>query len=64
MIFRVTGQLKLFHNYSTLLQFNDHKSVPARHATDKLPAIREVWDKWAEWFLYLYNPGPDVMVDE
>ncbi|XP_045073157.1 uncharacterized protein LOC123486044 [Coregonus clupeaformis] len=31
---------------------------------DKLAAVREVWDKWVERLPLLYNPGPDVTVDE
>ncbi|XP_071210173.1 piggyBac transposable element-derived protein 4-like, partial [Salvelinus alpinus] len=30
----------------------------------KLAAIREVWEKWVERLPYLYNPGPEVTVDE
>ncbi|XP_052337123.1 piggyBac transposable element-derived protein 4-like [Oncorhynchus keta] len=37
---------------------------PARHAIDKLAAIREVWEKWVERLPYRYNPGPEVTVDE
>ncbi|XP_031664608.1 piggyBac transposable element-derived protein 4-like [Oncorhynchus kisutch] len=37
---------------------------PARLATDKLAAIREVWDLWEARLPALYNPGPDVTVDE
>ncbi|TWW54655.1 hypothetical protein D4764_0263720, partial [Takifugu flavidus] len=63
-IFRATMPLKLFHTYSRLLRFDDRESRPARRVTDKLAAIREVWDKWVERLPYLYNPGPDVTVDE
>ncbi|XP_045571978.1 piggyBac transposable element-derived protein 4-like, partial [Salmo salar] len=27
-------------------------------------AVREVWEKWVEHLPYLYNPGPEVTVDE
>ncbi|XP_047241326.1 piggyBac transposable element-derived protein 4-like [Girardinichthys multiradiatus] len=63
-IFRATIPLKVFHTYSRLLRFDDRESRPARRVTDKLAAIREVWDKWVERLPYLYNPGPDVTVDE
>ena len=63
-IFRATMPLKRFHTYSRLLRFDNRESRPARRATDKLAAIREVWDKWVEQLPYLYNPGPDVTVDE
>ncbi|XP_030270458.1 piggyBac transposable element-derived protein 4-like [Sparus aurata] len=63
-IFRATMPLKVFHTYSRMLRFDDRESRPERRATDKLAAIREVWDKWAERLTYLYNPGPDITVDE
>ncbi|KAJ8393021.1 hypothetical protein AAFF_G00069250 [Aldrovandia affinis] len=63
-IFHATMPLKLFHTYSRLLRFDNRESRPARHVTDKLAAIREIWDKWVERLPYLYNPGPDVTVDE
>lgn len=53
-----------FTLYTRLLQFDDRESRPARRVTDKLAAIREVWDKWMERLPYLYNPGPDTTVDE
>ncbi|XP_061923076.1 uncharacterized protein LOC133662903 [Entelurus aequoreus] len=43
-IFRATMPLKLFHTYSRLIPFDDRESKPARRVTDKLAAIREVWD--------------------
>ena len=54
-IFR-TNSLKDFHAYLRLLQFENCKSSPARHAMDKLGATREVWDKWAERLPRLYKP--------
>lgn len=47
-----------------MLRFDNRESRPARRVTDKLAAIREVWDKWVERLPYLYNPGPEVTVDE
>ncbi|XP_042170595.1 piggyBac transposable element-derived protein 4-like [Oncorhynchus tshawytscha] len=63
-VFRATMSLKVFHRYSRLLRFDDRQSRPARLATDKLAAIREVWDLWEARLPALYNPGPDVTVDE
>ncbi|KAJ7991335.1 hypothetical protein DPEC_G00296250 [Dallia pectoralis] len=37
---------------------------PARRAVDKLAAVRELWDEWSARLPSLYNPGPDVTVDE
>ncbi|XP_014912949.1 piggyBac transposable element-derived protein 4-like [Poecilia latipinna] len=63
-IFRATMALSLFRIYSKLIQFDDRETRPARRVKDKLAPIREVWDKWVERLPYLYNPGPDVTVDE
>ncbi|XP_061910058.1 uncharacterized protein LOC133654077 [Entelurus aequoreus] len=43
-IFRATMPLKFFHTYSRLIRFDDRESRPVRRVTDKLAAIREVWD--------------------
>ncbi|CAB1316179.1 unnamed protein product [Coregonus sp. 'balchen'] len=66
-IFRATMPLKVFHAYSRLLRFDDRQTRAERRAAgggDKLAAVREVWDKWVERLPLLYNPGPDVTVDE
>ncbi|XP_052348595.1 piggyBac transposable element-derived protein 4-like [Oncorhynchus keta] len=55
-VFRATMPLKIFHKYSRLLRFDDRQSRPARLATDKLAAVRDVWDLWAVRLLALYNP--------
>ncbi|XP_038551150.1 piggyBac transposable element-derived protein 4-like [Micropterus salmoides] len=61
-IFRATMPLKVFYAYSKLLRFDDRETRAQRRASDKL--VRELWDRWAERLPYLYNPGPDVTVDE
>lgn len=63
-IFHATMPLKLFHIFSRMLRFDNRQSRPARRVTDKLAAIREVWEKWVERLPYLYNPGPEVTVGE
>lgn len=63
-IFRATMPLKVFHTFSRMLRFDNRESRPARRVRDKLAAIREVWEKWVERLPYLYNPGPEVTVDE
>ena len=63
-IFRATMPLKLFHTYSRLLRFDDHETRRRRRATDKLAEMREVWDAWVAQLPSLYNPGPEVTVDE
>ncbi|XP_067115864.1 piggyBac transposable element-derived protein 4-like [Osmerus mordax] len=64
VIFRATMPLKLFYTYSSTLRFDDRGTRAARRATDKLAAIREVWDMWVERLPRLYDPGPEVTVDE
>ncbi|KAJ8409433.1 hypothetical protein AAFF_G00228340 [Aldrovandia affinis] len=32
--------------------------------TDKLAAIWDIWDKWLERLPLMYNPGPEVTVEE
>ncbi|KAJ7983499.1 hypothetical protein DPEC_G00377590 [Dallia pectoralis] len=63
-IFRATMPLKVFYAYSSLLRFDDRETRPARRAVDKLAAVRELWDEWSARLPSLYNPGPDVTVDE
>ena len=63
-IFRATMPLKLFHTYSRLLRFDDRETRRRRRATDKLAAVQELWDEWVAQLPSLYNPGPEVTVDE
>nr|XP_046201135.1 piggyBac transposable element-derived protein 4-like [Oncorhynchus gorbuscha] len=56
--------LKVFNTSSRMLCFDNRESRPAKHVRDKLAAIREVWEEWLERLPYLYNPGPEVTVDE
>lgn len=63
-IFRATMPLKAFYAYSTLLRFDDRETRAQRRSSDKLAAVRELWDRWADRLPYMYNPGPDVTVDE
>ncbi|KAL6100943.1 uncharacterized protein ACO6RY_07977 [Pungitius sinensis] len=63
-IFRATMPLKDFHAYSRLLRFDDRETRRERRASDKLAAVRDVWDAWVLRLPLLYNPGPEVIVDE
>ncbi|XP_028437763.1 piggyBac transposable element-derived protein 4-like [Perca flavescens] len=56
--------IKRFHECSRMLRFDDRETRAARLASDKLAAIRDVWDEWARRLPLLYDPGPDVTVDE
>lgn len=67
-VYRSRGEaassLYMFCTISAVLRFDNHETRPARRDTDKLAAIRDVWDKWVEWLPLMYNPGPDATVDE
>ncbi|XP_049323545.1 piggyBac transposable element-derived protein 4-like [Astyanax mexicanus] len=63
-IFRATMSLQAFHVLSRVLRFDNRETRVARRENDKLAPIREVWDKWVENLPFVYNPGPEVTVDE
>ncbi|XP_030582068.1 piggyBac transposable element-derived protein 4-like [Archocentrus centrarchus] len=66
-IFRATMPLKPFRAYSAALRFDDRDTREARRLAaghDTLAPIREVWDAWCERLPLLYEPGPEVTVDE
>ncbi|KAE8277988.1 hypothetical protein D5F01_LYC23985 [Larimichthys crocea] len=56
-IFRATMSLKVFHVYSKLVRFDDRETRAERRTTDKLAAVRKVWDAWVERLPILYNLG-------
>ncbi|GLD62741.1 piggyBac transposable element-derived protein 4-like protein [Lates japonicus] len=49
---------------SRVIRFDNRDTRPGHRQHDKLAAIREVWDKWVEGLPRIYNPSPDVTVDE
>lgn len=63
-IFRATMSLQTFHVFSGVLHFDSKETRVARRVNDKLAAIRDVWYKWVEKLQFMYNPGPEVIVDE
>uniref|UniRef100_A0A671XA56 PiggyBac transposable element-derived protein domain-containing protein n=1 Tax=Sparus aurata TaxID=8175 RepID=A0A671XA56_SPAAU len=63
-IFRSTMSLQQFHVLSRIIRFDNRDTRPARWRNDKLAAIRNVWDRWVERLPLMYNPGPEVTVDE
>ncbi|KAK7877722.1 hypothetical protein WMY93_030536 [Mugilogobius chulae] len=63
-IFRATMSLKRFYAISSVIRFDDRETRAARRATDRLAAIREVWDSFVQRLPLLYTPGSDVTVDE
>ncbi|XP_063049276.1 piggyBac transposable element-derived protein 4-like [Engraulis encrasicolus] len=63
-IFHATMSLQAFHVLSRVVRFDNRETRVARRENDKLAPIREVWDKWVENVPIVYNPGPEVTVDE
>ncbi|KAJ8406096.1 hypothetical protein AAFF_G00309840 [Aldrovandia affinis] len=63
-IFRATMSLQTFHIFSRVIRFDNRETRPGRRERDKLAAIRDVWDRWVERLPLIYNPGPQVTVDE
>ncbi|XP_056155945.1 piggyBac transposable element-derived protein 4-like [Lampris incognitus] len=63
-IFHATMSLQTFHVLSRVIRFDNRETRVARRAHDKLAPIREVWVKWVERLPCVYNPGPEVTVDE
>ena len=63
-IFRATMSLETFHIFSRVIRFDNRETKAGRRERDKLAAVRTVWDKWVEHLSLLYNPGPNITVDE
>ncbi|XP_037553572.1 piggyBac transposable element-derived protein 4-like [Nematolebias whitei] len=60
-IFRATMSLQTFQMISRVLRF-DNRDTRAR--SDKLAPIKDVWDRWVKLLPLMFNPGPEVTVDE
>lgn len=56
--------LDTFRKISRVIRFDDKQTRIVQRANDKLAAIRLVWNKRVERLPMMYNPGPNVMVDE
>ncbi|XP_060780363.1 piggyBac transposable element-derived protein 4-like [Neoarius graeffei] len=63
-LFQSTMSLQTFNIISRTIRFDVRDDRPVRQQRDKLAAIRTVWDKWVARLPLLYNPGPNVTVDE
>ncbi|XP_047106979.1 piggyBac transposable element-derived protein 4-like [Schistocerca piceifrons] len=63
-IFRATMSHETFCKISRVLRFDKKSTREERRRTDKLAAIRSIWEKWVEVLPKLYNPGENVTVDE
>ncbi|XP_052463478.1 piggyBac transposable element-derived protein 4-like [Carassius gibelio] len=63
-IFRATMSLKSFTNLSRVFCFYKRDREHNQQKSDKLAPVRDIWDKWVERLPLLYNPGPNITVDE
>lgn len=63
-VFRATMSMKRFKEITRMMRFDDKGDRAERRSRDKLAPIREVFDKWSQNLKTLYNPGPNVTVDE
>ncbi|KAM9307728.1 piggyBac transposable element-derived protein 4-like [Gastrophryne carolinensis] len=59
-IFRATMSLQKFQMISRV-RFDNRDT---RTKSDKLAPIRDVWEKWVQLLPLMFNPGPEVTVDE
>ncbi len=63
-IFRATMSQKSFKSLSRVLCFYQKDKRHSQQKKDKLAPVRNIWDKWVQRLPLLYNPGPNVTVDE
>ncbi len=63
-IFRATMPLKTFTDLSRVFCFYKKDEELDQKKSDKLAPVRNIWDKWVQRLPLLYNPGPNVTVDE
>ncbi|XP_011484738.2 piggyBac transposable element-derived protein 4 [Oryzias latipes] len=63
-IFGATMSLRSFYQRSATLRFDDRSTRASRSASDRLAAVREVWEEWCDRLPRLYDIGPEVTVDE
>uniref|UniRef100_A0A3P9MKV5 PiggyBac transposable element-derived protein domain-containing protein n=1 Tax=Oryzias latipes TaxID=8090 RepID=A0A3P9MKV5_ORYLA len=60
-IFRATMSIRTFQMISRVLRFDNRDT---RAKSDKLAPIRDVWERWVQLLPLMFNPGPEVTVDE
>nr|XP_023655427.1 piggyBac transposable element-derived protein 4-like [Paramormyrops kingsleyae] len=63
-IFRATMSRKRFFDLLHVVTFYNPESRALRESTDKLAAVRDVWDTWSSNLSIMYNPGRDITIDE
>ncbi|XP_048853945.1 piggyBac transposable element-derived protein 4-like isoform X2 [Brienomyrus brachyistius] len=62
--FKAAMSLGSFSMFSRAIRFDEWATRRERRQKDKLAEIRTVWDKWVKRLPLMYNPGPNVTVDE
>ncbi|XP_060720777.1 piggyBac transposable element-derived protein 4-like [Tachysurus vachellii] len=60
-IFRATMSLQNFQMISRVLRFDNRDT---RVKSDKPVPIKDVWERWVQLLPLMFNPGPEVTVDE
>lgn len=63
-IFRATMSLKRFKQISAILRFDKRSDREARRQSDKLAAVRDMWDEWVKLLPMFYNPNINITIDE
>ncbi|XP_067253523.1 piggyBac transposable element-derived protein 4-like [Chanodichthys erythropterus] len=63
-IFRATMPLKTFKMMLRVFYFYKRGAGSGRQKRDKLAPVRDIWEKWVKRLPLMYNPGPNVTVDE
>jgi len=63
-VLRACMPLHRFREFLSCARFDDKGTRQERQATDKLAAIRELFDSFAEKCQALYTPSPYVCIDE
>lgn len=63
-VFRGTMSRKRFQLIATKLRFDDKLTRARQLRENKLAAFWPIWEPWVQRLSLLFNPGPDVCVDE
>ncbi|RXN25336.1 piggyBac transposable element-derived 4-like protein [Labeo rohita] len=63
-IFRATMSLKRFISLTRVFSFYKRDKDCSKQRKDKMAPVRKIWDKWVQRLPLLYNPGPNITVDE
>lgn len=62
-IFPATMSLKRFKKITAILRFDKRSVRGARRQSDKLAAIRDIWDEWVTLLPMYYNPNTNTTIN-